>query len=144
MAVYALEVSPPLFQLATDSLRRHSNARSSLCSFDDLIEACISRWSKMDAIDVAAVRDHLRTMPTDGELTLRLAIKSGECCPLSRVRDALQTALNCQLSLAETVSALLFLFVVEREAQRVLEKVRLQPHACCADKTDPAKILPFR
>lgn len=144
MAVYALEVSPPLFQFATDSLRRHSNARSSLCSFDDLIEACIACWSEMDAIDSAAIRDHLRTMPTDGEIPLHLTLEGVENCPLGRVRDCLQAALNHELSLAQTVSALLFLFVVEREAERVFEKVRQGAGSAGRDNTDSANIIPFR
>lgn len=144
MAAYALEVSSPLFQLATDALRRHSNARRSLCSFDHLIETCISLWTEMDAIDGAAVRDHLRMMPAEGQIPLHLTLEDNEICPLGRVRDGLHAVLRYELSWAQTVSALLFLFVVERETQSVFAKIRADPTTTVQAGAYPAKIIPFR
>lgn len=144
MAVYALEVSPLLFELATDSLRHHSNARHALRSFDDLIVACISNMLAMDAIDDDAVRDHLQTMPADGDIHVRLTLDDASDQRLSEVREHLQGRLDIQLSLPQMISALLFVFVVERETQRVMEKMRRDRTVPPVFEQPSAKVLPFK
>lgn len=119
-----LEVSAYFFRLASESLRLFSNERLAFGSLRELVE-----MRAADAVEglakhaAATLRGHLETIPSNGGVRLELALSEDARAALLRARTRLATHLGQETSPADALSVLLFDYVVEQQAARLLKKV---------------------
>jgi hypothetical protein len=125
-AAERLKVSKAVFLLTTECLHLRSNEMERLETLEGLVVARISAF-RTDEVDGASLRHHLATMPTGGEILLEFSLPPGAPDALTAIRVTLSKLIGATLSTAETVSALLFTYLVEKRAAEALALLMNQP-----------------
>ena len=146
---YALSISEHLFRLTTESVRLHSNETRRFQTLAKLVNARANNRSKMDAHDPATMRDHLVTIPTKGNIRINLSLTRSSADSLREAKQRLSKELGSNLTFGDTLSILLFDYVVEQKATNVLQKLRLSSAHNDEDQADVSgrtggNVLPFR
>jgi hypothetical protein len=121
---YALDVSEPLFRLATESVRLYSNEKRQLRTLEDLVNERSASLLNLDH-NPETVRMHLRAVPTVGDVRIDLAVDQVTEASLTNAKKALKTLTGADVSLGDFLSILLFDYVVEQKANRVKAKLGL-------------------
>lgn len=75
---------------------------------------------------MATLKDHLVAIPTQGDIRIELNISQVSADCLDEVKDLLSKELETNLTVGDALSVLLFDYVVEQKAARVLEKLDLE------------------
>lgn len=122
---YSLDVSEYLFRLTTESLRLLSNETKRYHSLTSLVNQ-LAGPGAADAIaqhDVETLRQHLSKIPTKGPIRIHLHITKTSADNLIEAKKRLAKELGSSLTVGDAISMLLFDFVVERSAAKLLSKL---------------------
>ena len=146
---YALDISEHLFHLTTESLRLHSNETQQYQSLTSLVNDRVSGSDPLDDHPPETIREHLSAVPTTGDIRINLNITGSSAGSLDEVKHRLTETLGSELTIGDTLSILLFHYVVEQKAKGVLKRIALEEalDSCeAADSRDAAtgNVLPIR
>ncbi len=122
---YSLDVSEYLFRLTTESLRLLSNETRRYHSLTSMVNQ-LAGAGAADAIaqhDVETLRQHLNKIPTKGPIRIHLHITKTSADNLIDAKKRLAKELGSSLTVGDAISMLLFDFVVEQNASRLLSKL---------------------
>ncbi len=122
---YALDISEHLFHLTTESLRLRSNETRRYQTLASLVNARAAYSSKMKEHDPETIRDHLVTIPTKGDIRIYLSISRSSADSLVEAKKRLGDQIGSNLTVGDALSILLFDYVVEQKATRILERLGL-------------------
>lgn len=122
---YVLDISEPLFRLTTESVRLRSNETLEYETISSLVSHRTARVVREISQKSATIKEHLSWIPTEGVIKLRLDISRTSASSLDEIKEMLSQQLGSNLTLGDALSVLLFDYVAERKAARVLEKVGL-------------------
>ena len=120
-----LAISEPLFRLTTEGIRLRSNETHNHQSLSSLIADRTSHAERIGDHDVTTLKEHLAVIPSDGSIQLTLNISSTSAESLDEVQKLLSRRLDSELTIVDALSLLLFDYVVEQKAARVMEKLDL-------------------
>jgi hypothetical protein len=124
---YSLDVSEYLFRLTTESLRLLSNETKRYHSLTSMVNQ-LAGAGAADAIaqhDVETLRQHLSKIPTKGPIRIHLHITKTSADNLIEAKKRLAKELGSTLTVGDAISMLLFDFVVDQSASRLLSKLGL-------------------
>ncbi len=122
---FALEISEPLFRLTTECLRLRSNETRAHESLSSLMLHVVGTDRDRAAHDADIIRQHLKLVPAAGDIVVRLVLPAPCVDRLGAVRTSLEKRVGCRLTFEEALSLLLFDYVVEQKAARVLDTLGL-------------------
>lgn len=124
-----LRISEDLFRLTTESLRLHSNATFAHQTLATLIEFRAVERSHLHDHEVATLGEHLDIVPGPGKISLdlHLAVRSLEY--LKAVQSSFSRKLGSALALEDALSLLLFDYVVEQKASKILQVIDMETEA---------------
>jgi hypothetical protein len=122
---YTLDISEPLFRLTTESLRLHSNETKCYQTLENLVNSRVPGIKQIDEEDAINIQQHLITLPTNGTIRIHLSITETSAENLERIQQLLETRLATEISVGDALSALLFDYVVEQKATRVIARLEL-------------------
>lgn len=122
---FPLEISEPLFRLTTESIRLRSNETRTHESLSSLTLHVVGTDRDMAAHDTDVMRQHLKLIPASGDIALLLALPQTCIDRLGGVRTSLEKRVGYRLASEDTLSLLLFNYVVEQKAARVLDTLGL-------------------
>lgn len=125
-SAFDLNISDAFFRLVTESIRLMSNKRRKIVSINDVVDD-----RSNNALDITTVykpdslREHLRIIPTDGDVGLTLEILDSSSKAIDGSIPDLEKAVGGSLSFAAAVSLVLFDFIVEENTTEVINKLGL-------------------
>lgn len=122
---YTLDISEHLFRLTTESLRLRSNETKSYQTLESLVDARAADVSRIGDRDMTTLKEHLVSIPTKGDIRIELSISQTSAESLDQVTEMLSKQLDAKLTVGDALSVLLFDYVVEQKAARILEKLDL-------------------
>lgn len=122
---YALDISEPLFNLTTESLRLHSNETRRFQSLTNLVNERISTSDPLQDHPPETIREHLSAVPTSGHIRINLNVAESSAGSLDEVKQRLAETLGSDVTLGDTLSILLFHYVVGQKAKHVLDRLAL-------------------
>lgn len=120
---YTLDISEHLFRLTTESLRLRSNQTLRYQTLASLVNERAAEALGIEGHDCATLRDHLVTIPTQGNIRIDLSISRTSARSLEEVKSRLEKYLCANLTLGDALSILLFDYIVEQKAGRLIEKL---------------------
>jgi len=126
---YSLDVSEYLFRLTTESLRLLSNETNSYQSLTSLVEK-LAGSSAAEALaqhDVETLREYLSKIPTEGPIRIHLQIAKTSADNLMEAKTRLGDELGADLTVADAISMLLFDYVVDKSASKLLAQMGIEP-----------------
>eukprot|EP00456_Euglypha_rotunda_P041761 TRINITY_DN32484_c0_g1_i6.p1 TRINITY_DN32484_c0_g1~~TRINITY_DN32484_c0_g1_i6.p1 ORF type:complete len:147 (-),score=27.05 TRINITY_DN32484_c0_g1_i6:249-689(-) len=123
---YTLDISEHLFRLTTESLRLRSNETKSYQTLESLLHARTASISRIQGRDMSTLKEHLVAIPTEGDIRIELQISETSADCLDQVKELLSKEFEASLTVGDALSVLLFDYVVEQKAARVLEKLDLE------------------
>lgn len=123
---YALSISVELFKLTTESVRLHSNETLRYKSLAQLLTNRIGQDQPADGHDPAALREHLDSLPTQGTVRIHLNISRTSAQSLVEIKKRLSENIGDKLTVGDAISILLYDYLVERSATRVLSNLSLR------------------
>lgn len=121
-----LRVSEDLFRLTTESLRLHSNATFAHQTLATLIEFRAFEDLHLHDHELATLGEHLSIVPGPGEISLDLDLAARSLGYLEALRTAFSQKLRTALALEDALSLLLFDYVVEQKASKVLKVLDIE------------------
>lgn len=122
---YSLDVSEYLFRLTTESLRLLSNETKRYHSLTSMVNQ-LAGPGAAEAIaqhDVETLRQHLSKIPTKGPIRIHLHITKTSADNLIEAKKRLAKELGSSLTVGDAISMLLFDFVVDQSAAKLLSKL---------------------
>ena len=122
---YVLEISAALFRLTTEGIRLRSNETRFHESLSSLTIHLAGGDRDMAAHDTDVLRQHLKLIPVVGNIIVRLALPPSSVDRLGAIGTSLETRVGRRLTFGDTISLLLFDYVVEQKAARVLDTIGL-------------------
>lgn len=125
MCDYALDISEHLFHLTTESLRLRSNETRKYQTLTSLLDQRIFASSTLDEHAPDTIRQHLSTVPTKGDIRIHLRIARSSADNLAEAKRRLGVFLGSAVTVGDTLSIMLFHYVVEQKAARVLQRIGL-------------------
>ncbi|MDJ0277626.1 hypothetical protein QLH51_12550 [Sphingomonas sp. 2R-10] len=124
--VYNISVSHHYFRLTTESIRLTSNKHCSYYSLSDVINERADRANDLiDSYDSEDMRQHLRIIPSDGEVGIEFTILTTNAASIETAALALGEALGQTILFKDAISLMMFDLIVERNATEVLTKLGL-------------------
>jgi hypothetical protein len=147
--VLHISVSQHYFRLTTEGIRLFSNKHNQHCSFGRLIDERAERAVDLsERYEAQDLREHLRIIPTDGDVELEFTILETSADSIETAAAALGEAIGRSLLFPDAVSLMLFDLVVERNATEVLTKLGLTSSEAAAYrvalKRKETNVIPFR
>lgn len=129
-SAYVFNVSEHLFRLMTEAVRLSSNETNRFTSLASVIGAHASVVrTGFQHHEIDTLRGHFATVPTGGDIRVDILLAACESQNLRQARRRLAARLGGSWSDADTVSALLFDYVVERKAWKLLGKLGINQAA---------------
>ncbi|MDE8652844.1 hypothetical protein [Novosphingobium album (ex Liu et al. 2023)] len=122
---FTLDISEPLFRLTTEGIRLHSNETLHYQTLSNLVDHQTSRADRIGDHDTSTLKEHLVSIPSDGSIRLNLNISRTSVKNLDEVKKLLSRQLGSELTVADTLSILLFDYVVEQKTACIMEKLDL-------------------
>lgn len=126
---YSLDVSEYLFRLTTESVRLLSNETQCYENLTSLVER-LAGPGAADALgqhDIETLRQHLSKIPTEGSIRIHFEIAKTSSDNLNEAKQRLCEKLDADLTVADAVSMLLFNYVVEKSATKLLAQMGIDP-----------------
>ena len=120
---YAFDVSEHFFRLTTESVRIRSNETRKYQTLGTLVNARAGCANRIEH-DPAVLRSHLDKIPTGGDIRIYLRVKASSAGSLAEAQEMLAKRLGTSLSLGDTLSVLLFDYIVEQKAMDVVAKLK--------------------
>ena len=125
---YALSISDHLFRLTTESIRLHSNETNRYQTLGNLVNERAAIATSEDH-NCETIRQHLVTIPTKGDIKIHLSLSKTSAISLVEAKKRLGKKLGSHMTVGDAVSILLFDYIVELKATRVLERLGLTDQA---------------
>lgn len=119
----ALDISEHLFKLTTESVRLHSNATRCYQTLEALLGERLSIPCPLVDFAAETIQEHLTAVPTYGSIHVDLTISRSSADNLEGVKAVLSKGLDTELSLGDTLSIMLFHYVVGQKANQVLQRI---------------------
>lgn len=138
---YALKISEPLFRLITESVRLRSNETCSHESLSSLTLHLVTTERDIAFHDIDVLRQHLNLISATGDITMLLALPPRYAGRLEAMRTCLEKRVGRMLTFEDALSLLLFDYVVEQKAARVLNTLGLGPPESLEPGGDAAPFL---
>lgn len=123
--ILALDISEHLFNLTTESLRLRSNETKRYQTLETLLSDRISLPCVLEDHAPETIREHLSAIPTTGDIRIDLTITKSSADSLDAVKQLLSDGLGSEITLGDTLSVMLFHYVVGQKAARVLQRIGL-------------------
>jgi hypothetical protein len=121
-----LSVSEYFFKLSTESVRLYSNKILDFSSFEEVINSRAERANDLaDSYDADDLREHLRIIPSDGDVVVSFAILETSATTLEKAASILAEVLGQNIALKDALSLVMFDLVIERNATELLTKLGL-------------------
>lgn len=96
------------------------------------------------------IREHLSAIPTTGDIRIDLTITKSSADSLDAVKQLISDGLGSEITLGDTLSVMLFHYVVGQKTARVLQRIGLEcshdsPGIPAASKdTTAGNVVPLR
>lgn len=146
----ALNISEHLFNLTTESLRLRSNETRCYQTLESLLAERVHLPCALESHDPKTIRDHLSAIPTTGDIRIDLTITKSSADSLDAAKRLISEGLGSEISLGDTISIMLFLYIVDQKAAKILQRIGLDSSACVSssqpagDDDPPDNVVPFR
>lgn len=124
--ILALDISEHLFNLTTESLRLRSNETRCYQTLESLLTDRIGLPCVLEDHPPDTIRGHLSAIPTTGDIRIDLTITKSNADSLDAVKKLISEGLGSEITLGDTLSIMLFHYVVGQKAARVLERLGLE------------------
>jgi len=126
---YSLDVSEYLFRLTTESLRLLSNETQCYENLTSLVERLAGPGAAeaLGQHDIETLRQHLSKIPTEGPIRIHFEIAKASSDNLNEAKQRLAEKLGADLTVADAISMLLFNYVVEKSASKLLAQLGIDP-----------------
>jgi len=145
---YALNISEHLFALTTESLRLWSNETRRHQTLSRLVDDRISTSRFENFCNPEITRRHLDAVATSGNIRINLTVSKTSAANLAEFRKWLEQQLGSETSWGDAVSVLLFDYVAEQKALRVLRRIgmdeRNDPSSGTECQSSDGVLVPFR
>lgn len=125
-ASYELDISGPLFGLATQSVRLHSNETFDYQTVSSLVCCLTARFENRIAQDSGTIREHLSCFASDGAIKLRLDLSRARATRLIDLKRMLRRRRGVELTISDALSVLLLDYVAWKTAERIVGKLGLE------------------
>lgn len=122
---YALTISTPLFQLATEAMRVHSNATKRFQSLAGLVIERVAHAPVFEDHEADILLEHLRLIPTKGDIRIYLSIPRDDANKLVAIKKQLSLKVGQSLTIGDALSLLLFDTLAEDKASEIIRKLAL-------------------
>lgn len=148
--ILALDISEHLFKLTTESLRLRSNETRCYQTLESLLADRIGLPCILEDHAAETIREHLSAIPTKGDIRIDLTITRSSADSLDAVKRILSDGLGSEISLGDTLSIMLFHYVVGQKAAGVLRRIGLESlhdrtgRASISEEPDSDNIVPLR
>lgn len=119
----ALDISEHLFKLTTESVRLHSNATRCYQTLEALLGERLSIPCPLVDFAAETIQEHLTVVPTYGSIHVDLTISKSTADNLDGVKAILSKGLGTEISVGDTLSIMLFHYVVGQKTNQVLERI---------------------
>lgn len=130
--ILALDISEHLFNLTTESLRLRSNETKRYQTLESLLSDRMGLPCVLEDHAPETIREHLSAIPTTGDIRIDLTITKSSADSLDAVKQLISDGLGSEITLGDTLSVMLFHYVVGQKAARVLQRIGLE---CLHDRT---------
>jgi len=146
---FDLKISETFFRLVTESIRLFSNKKKALVSINDVVNDRSSSASGIkNTYKAGSLKEHLRIIPTDGDVGLSLTILDSSAEAIDGSIPDLEAVVGTSVSFASAVSIVLFDFIVEENTTEVINKLGLdvedaQAFRAAAKRTE-TNVIPIR
>ncbi|HEX7855098.1 MAG TPA: hypothetical protein VF503_15520 [Sphingobium sp.] len=120
---YTLDISEHLFRLTTESLRLHSNETGRYETLASLVQERLCVADPLDDHHSETIRDHLSVITTNGEIRVTFNVPSSSADILAAANERFAKALGSNITVADTLSILLFHYAVSQKAMVVLKRI---------------------
>lgn len=121
----ALDISEPLFKLTTESVRLRSNETRSHQTLAGLVTERIDDPRELDDQSPDTIREHLSMVPTSGDIRINLVITKSSADSLDEVKRRMSEKLGSNITLGDTLSILLFNYIVGQKTAHVMQRLGL-------------------
>lgn len=148
--ILALDISEHLFHLTTECLRLRSNETKRYQTLEGLLADRMGLPCVLEDHAPETIREHLSAIPTTGDIRIDLTITKSSADSLDAVKQLISDGLGSEITLGDTLSLMLFHYVVGQKAARVLQRIGLEcshdgPGIAAASKDAPAdNVVPLR
>lgn len=122
---YALNISAELFKLTTESIRLHSNETLRYQTLAQLLTERISNPAVADSLNPGELRDYLDALPRRGNIRIHLNISRTSAQSLVEIKKRLSREIGGTLTVSDAIALLIYDYLVEHSATRVLPKIGL-------------------
>lgn len=122
---YALDISAELFKLTTESIRLHSNETLRYQTLAQLLTERISSPDVAESLNPAELRQYLDTLPRRGNIRIHLNISRTSAQSLVEIKKRLSREIGNTLTVSDAIALLIYDYLVEHSATRVLPKLGL-------------------
>ncbi|RYE93368.1 MAG: hypothetical protein EOO77_45590 [Oxalobacteraceae bacterium] len=144
-----LNISESLFRLVTESIRLFSNKHLRCSNISDVVnERAPTASSIRDHYRPKSLQEHLRIIPTDGDLGLDITILETSAEAIDGSIPDLEKLIGTSVSFASALSLILFDFIVEENRTEVINKLGLNIGDAAAfreaAKRADTNVVPFR
>lgn len=123
---YALDISEELFKLSTESVRLHSNDTLRYQTLAQLLTKRLGQEPALDGHNPENLREFLEKLPTRGSVRIHLNISRTSADSLVDIKKRLSQEIGNKLTVGDAISILLYDYLVERSATRVVSNLRLR------------------
>ena len=119
----ALDISEHLFRLTTESVRLHSNATQRYQTLEALLAERVGVPCPLVDFAAETIQEHLTAVPTPGSIRVDLTISRSSADNLEGAKAVLSKGLDTEISLGDTLSIMLFHYVVGQKTTQVLQRI---------------------
>jgi hypothetical protein len=146
----SLDISEHLFKLTTESVRIRSNETQRYQTLESLIADRMGLPCILTDHPPERAREHLSAVPTKGDIRIDLKITKSSADGLQSVKNTISEGLGSEISLGDTISLVLFHYIIGQKSLDVLRRVGLEDsHACGTEAATAAissneNIVPIR
>lgn len=123
--ILPLDISEHLFKLTTESLRLRSNETMRYQTLENLLADRMDLCALEDHAP-ETIREHLSAVPTPGNIRIDLTITRSSADSLEAAKCLISEGLGSEITLGDTLSIMLFHYVVGQKAARVLQRMGLE------------------
>ncbi len=124
--ILALDISEHLFKLTTESLRLRSNETKRYQTLENLLADRMDLPCVLEDHAPETIREHLSAVPTPGNIRIDLTITRSSADSLEAAKCLISEGLGSEITLGDTLSIMLFHYVVGQKAARVLQRMGLE------------------
>jgi hypothetical protein len=143
-----LDVSEFYLRLTTESIRLFSNKVRGLANFREVIDDRAAVASLLPKYYTKAeMNEHLSIIPTNGDISLKFTILETSAASLDEAAKMLSDSMGLSVAFADTLSLLMYDFILEENKTEVLTKLGLSSEQASNYrdilKKKPSNVVPF-